>query len=106
MKFRLKVLTVFLLLICGFAFAEDFNSIKSMEPVFIEENSSENSIIIETVQPKCEVYLNGVYQGQTNLKINGLLPGEYIIELKKKGESFGKFYVTVKRGYILTYRFE
>jgi len=81
--------------------------VENIEPFSIEETAADNcELIIESTQPKMEVYINGVYQGKTRLKISGLLPGDYKVELKKRKELHSKAFVTVRKGYVITYRFE
>lgn len=103
-----RILFVLLLCSCGLFAQDNYKDYsENLVPVNIEETSDrDTAVVIESSQPKMEVYLNGVYQGKTRLKISGLLPGDYIIELRKKNNSVAKAIITVRRGFILTYRFE
>lgn len=68
------------------------------------KGDSKATVIIESNVSSAEVYLNSVYQGTTKLKIQELLPAQYILLVQKKGFETKKYYITAKRGYALTYK--
>lgn len=114
MKYRIVFLLLVIIKIFTFSYATESVSISSeasdylelIEPYSVEEDLQKSTIIvIESKSKKMDVYLNGVYQGRTQLTISNLLPGEYILELRKENKSTGKVLITVKKGYILTYKF-
>lgn len=80
--------------------------IEGLEPVKIQELKNGSKIIIESAEQKAKVYINGIYQGKTRLEVSNLLPGEYLLELKKGENKTKRRFVTVRRGYALTYRIE
>lgn len=78
---------------------------KSYEPEkLIEIDKEESSILIEADVSDCEVYINGMYQGKTKIEIEGLLPGYYRLELRKKGYVPSMAMIRVRRGYNLHYK--
>lgn len=114
---RKKLFTTFIILGVLFsgAFAESIKPLEDnqihakpdFEPkklVQIEETST--SISIETNVPNVEVYLNGVYQGRTDIVIADLLPGYYYLELRKSGYEVETYMIRVRRGYDLHYYFD
>ena len=83
--------------------------IKNLEPKSISELKQQRtkaSVVVESNVPSVKIYLNSVYQGSTKLTIDELLPGEYILTAAKDGYKEEQYYVTAKKGYILSYRVE
>lgn len=64
---------------------------------------SKTSVIIRANVPKADVFVNGVYQGETDLEISNLRQGVYIVEVKKPGYTSERFSVTAKGNYALNY---
>lgn len=94
----------------GFSvFAQDDNTDKdfiiNLSPIVKKEVSDDKTaLIIESDLPKAEVYLNGVYQGKTKLTIKNLVAGDYFIQIKKDDFLSPRYFLNVKKGYILTYK--
>lgn len=85
----------------------EFQELLHFEPYNIEEINSQNCIVeIFTDVQKVEVYLNGVYQGKSNLQIKNLVQGEYLIELKKDNYQIIKGFIFVSKNYQNSYFFE
>ena len=83
--------------------AEDsFEFLERLKPVRTQEGK--NALRIECDVPKAEIYLNGIYQGRTNLTIQNVFPGEYELTICKSGFSRVSYLIEVKRNYLLTYR--
>lgn len=93
----------------GFSvFAQDDNTDKdfiiNLSPIVKEVSDDKTALIIESDLPKAEVYLNGVYQGKTKLTIKNLVAGDYFIQIKKDDFLSPRYFLNVKKGYILTYK--
>lgn len=89
-------------------YGED-NIIQELKPVNIQESKSDREkavLIIDANVPAAAVYLNSVYQGKSKLRIQKLLPAQYILELRKEGMESCRFYVTAKKGYEVTYKIQ
>lgn len=97
---------VFIFFICSiFCYSEENNYVENLVPVEKIEIEGENGIvIIESDVSKAEVYLNGIYQGKTKLTIKKLIAGDYIIQIKKGDFVSEKYFISVEKGFSLTYR--
>ncbi|MCR4578921.1 MAG: PEGA domain-containing protein [Treponema sp.] len=104
MKNFLKPLACFLVLFFSLAsvFAQDF--IEPLDYSVIEELESGAEVRIESNVPKTEIYLNGIFYGKTNLNVKDLIPGEYLLTVKKKGYKDSSYVIEVRRNYRLTYK--
>lgn len=89
-------------LICG----QEILTLQPESKKELEDQKNSAALVIECNVPSAQVYLNSVYQGTTKLRINQLLPGEYILQVEKAGFESKRFYVTAKKGYILSYKVE
>lgn len=75
-----------------------------LEPVKIKESLTEITIFeIHTNVTGAEIYMNGVYQGRTNLIVTNYNPGFYFLEIRKEGYKTEKFSVEIKKDYHQTY---
>ncbi len=77
--------------------------IADFEPAKINEIEEGTSICIKTDVFGVDVFLNGIYEGRTDLIIEGLLPGFYHLELRKVGYETEHFVICVRKGYNLDY---
>ena len=95
------------LVLCGGAFcwAEGDNEpLSRLGAVRIAETSGDAVLRIESDAAKTQVYLNGVYHGKSNLTVDGLLPGEYVVTLSKPGYKTVSYLIEARKNYKLTYR--
>lgn len=99
-----RILTLAIVFFCLFGIVAQSMLISNKEPSFIEEG--ETAIIVESKTPKLKVYLNGIYQGKTRLKVSNVVPGVYFLELKKGDDSLGRVTITIRENYVLTYTFD
>ena len=60
-------------------------------------------IIVKTDIKNADIYLNGNFQGRTDLEVMNLLPGMYVMEVKKNGFRDEIFQIEVKSGIISTF---
>ena len=67
-----------------------------LDPESVEE-SDKNEIVIRTDVPEVEIYINNTYQGKSDLNIIDLVPGSYILDLKKEGYKSVNTFITVNR---------
>lgn len=78
-----------------------------IEPYKMDEtNDNQCSVVIKTNVSRASVYINENYQGKGELKIQGLVPGEYEVTVSKKGYVSVKKRIIVKYGYDLFYYLE
>ncbi len=103
MKRLIIFLFQFFLLSSLFAY-ENSSQIDASKKALIGEN--ETSIIIKTSVSDAEVYLNGVFQGYSSLKITNLIPGIYNLEIRKRNYESVFCSVLVRKGFSLEYDFE
>lgn len=68
------------------------------------ENENESEVCIKSDEYNVSVYINGRYQGTTDLVIKNLKPGRYIIDLEKRGFEPERFEIIVKKGMYQEYR--
>ncbi|MBR5097120.1 MAG: PEGA domain-containing protein [Treponema sp.] len=52
----------------------------------------------KTSKPKCALYVNGEYHGLTPLKLAGLVPGRYAVQIKREGYKIVNITIQVKDG--------
>ena len=52
----------------------------------------------KTSKPKCALYVNGEYHGLTPLKVAGLVPGRYAVQIKREGYKTVNITIQVKDG--------
>ncbi|MBQ0050759.1 MAG: PEGA domain-containing protein [Treponema sp.] len=62
----------------------------------IAEDKTEISIRCNTA--KASVYINGEYQGKTELKIKNLREGTYSLKVTKKGHKSEEYEIQVEKG--------
>lgn len=74
--------------------------------VYKEIDEKQSSITIKSNVTGADVYLNGIYQGRTDLVITDLTPGYYQLEIKKRGYETEKVTILVRRGYECEYYIE
>ncbi len=119
---KIKISFFLFCIINIFAFAElkripkdfDFFEPPSPHPLFerIEnpyrtkklENENDCEICIKSSEFNTSVYINGKYEGTTDLVLKNLKPGRYIIELEKKGFEPDRFEIIAKKGMYQEYR--
>lgn len=110
MKKRFITLIILLSFASVFSlFAQDNNTdeefILYLSPTVKKEVSDDKTaIIIESDLQKAEVYLNGVYQGKTKLTVKNLVTGDYFVQIKKDDFLSPRYFISVKKGYVLTYK--
>lgn len=63
------------------------------------EDSKACELSIQTNVSSAEVYINNHYEGRTNLLVDGLRPGNYIIEIRKNGYEDELFEIELRPGY-------
>lgn len=68
------------------------------------ENENECEVCIKSAEYNVSVYINGRYQGTTDLVIKNLKPGRYIVDLEKRGFEPERFEIIVKKGMYQEYR--
>lgn len=84
-----------------------FSQIETKDYYSIKEcNENFELLIITCDVPDVNIYLNGEYQGKSNLIIENLFPNLYEITVEKKGFKTQNEIIKVKRGYIIEYYFE
>ena len=70
----------------------------------LEDRSCE--LYISTNVSDAEVYINGFYEGRSNLTVTGLRPGRYRIHVKKNGYEDRRFEIDLRSGYRQSYSIE
>lgn len=87
--------------------AEAFAIIPELEP---EESSnlpeSKNRVIFKTNVKNCAVYLNNNLQGRTQLTLNNLVDGYYLLRVEKDGYDFQENFVYAEHGKSKTFYIE
>ena len=77
-----------------------FEENEFLEPVKkVETDFGKSFIAVESDYKKSEVYINDIFQGYTPLQIDSLIPGAYVLLIKKYGLKDQKFLIEVKSGY-------
>lgn len=90
-----------------FLYAQEGEEFSELVPFAVQELKADNtgaSLIIESDVPLAEVYLNSVYQGKTRLRVRNLVPAQYILQICKDGKKSKKYYITARKGYVLSYK--
>lgn len=85
----------------------NFEDFPFLEPVSKKELSTgvkNSSLIIDCNLKSASVFLNGIYQGKTRLRIDDLLPADYILEVKKEGYESKKFYISARSAFLQSYK--
>ena len=67
------------------------------------ENKDKTSFTIKCNIDNSEVYINGRYQGRTDLTLTNFTSGTYKMEVRKKGYQTAYYSIDVRSGYSLTY---
>lgn len=52
----------------------------------------------KTSKPKCALYVNGEYHGLTPLRVAGLVPGRYAVQIKREGYKTVNITIQLKDG--------
>ena len=65
---------------------------------FEEISSGQSAATFKTSKPKCALYVNGEYHGLTPLKVAGLVPGNYVVQIKREGYKTVNITIQVKDG--------
>lgn len=68
-----------------------YEEVKSIE-------GEKSQVTIKTNVRAAEIYLNGVFQGKSQLTINDLLPGTYSLTVRKSGCEKKSFLIETKPG--------
>lgn len=98
---RIQCFILSLFCLISLTFAEE-----TIEPVIKEKlQGTETCVFIKTDVPAVEVYINGIFQGTTDLEICDVLPGLYNLDLVKSGYEKYSCVISVKSGYSLEYSF-
>ncbi len=84
--------------------AEDFPFLEPVSKKELSDGEKKSSLIIDCDLKSARVYLNGIYQGKTKLRIDDLLPAEYILEVRKDGYKTQKFYISARSSFIHSYK--
>ena len=56
------------------------------------------TLIIESNAFMADVFINGIYKGNTKLELSKLRPGSYFVEVRKEGYERERFEVFLRRG--------
>ena len=65
---------------------------------FEEIQSGSSAATFKTSKTKCALYVNGEYHGLTPLKVAGLVPGRYAVQIKREGYKTVNITIQVKDG--------
>lgn len=118
MKIKISVFLFLIINVCAFAelkrIPKDFDFFEPPRPFFERlerpyktkklENENDCEICIKSNEFNASVYINGKYEGTTDLIIKDLRPGRYVIDIEKKGFEPDRFVITVKKGMYQEYR--
>lgn len=66
-------------------------------------DSGKTVVLLKSQSEGCDVFVNGIFQGKSDLKIEGLVPGKYKVQFKKKGAASEIYEIEIMKGYELTY---
>ena len=110
MEFRLlkkRHFFLFVILILTAFFGAALSAQETVEPERMYEIEGHKSVLeIFANQPDVNVFLNGTYQGRTNLTIYDLTPGFYQLKLEKEGFEVQEHTIFVKAHYGQRFWFE
>ena len=110
MEFRLlkkRQIFLFLILIFTAFCGAVLSAQESLEPERLYEIEGHKTVLeIFANQPDVNVFLNGIYQGRTNLTIYDLTPGFYQLKLEKEGYEGQEHTIFVKAHYGQHFWFE
>lgn len=83
----------------------DLSKIEVLKPHSMSETVDGTAgIVVETDVINADVYLNGNFQGKTDLEVTNLLPGMYVLEVKKNGYQDKIFQIEVQPGVSATFK--
>lgn len=94
--FRIKLFSILILiLLCGTGYSQE-----SVKPEKMYEIEGHKTVVeIFASVPDVNVYINGTYQGKTNLELFDLTPGFYQLRLEKRGYAEIEEVIYVKNRY-------
>lgn len=95
-KFRYVAFALIFLLM-GLEFLSAQETIEPQKMYEVRDAKTEVEIFANI--PDVNVYLNGTYQGRTNLQVSNLTPGFYMLHLEKSGYEPVDFTIFVKNHY-------
>ena len=81
------------------AAAEQLTADELFAPERFEEIlPGQSAATFKTSKPKRALYINGEYHGLTPLKVTGLIPGTYAVQIKSKGYKTVNIAIQIKDG--------
>lgn len=80
---------------------------EELSPSSVKEiNTVTANLEIKTNVRSAEVYINGSYEGRTNLLVTDLRPGFYKVEVRKNGFTSESFEIELRSKYCHTYKID
>ena len=76
---------------------------------FLEKKAAEEDdtvIVIKTNVSRADIYLNGIYRGQSDLSLKNLRPGTYSLRVEKKGYETVRRRIRVRAGKEIVYHID
>lgn len=99
---RRIVFFVFFSFFAELAFCEESKVLEAFSRIEIENNVT--CVVIESDYNGAEVFINGSFLGYTPLKVQGFVPGDYRLCVRKDGFYEENFWITAKASYELLYK--